>query len=82
VAGDAAQAITLDVAKAAIDAHLADGSAWVDVLAADLTWHVPGGEVLHTRLEISGIGPLFDPDGNPAVRLFDSDACRARYTRP
>jgi hypothetical protein len=74
--------VTLDTAKAAIDAHLADGSAWSDVLAGDLTWHVPGGEVLHTRLEISCIGQLFDPDGNPAVTLFDSPACRARYTRP
>jgi hypothetical protein len=35
-----------------------------------------------TRLEISCTGHLFDPDGNPAVRLFDSPACRARYARP
>lgn len=65
--------------KAAIDAHLADGSAWDDVIAGDITWHTPSGELLHTRLEISCIGQLFDAAGAEAVKLFDSSACRLRY---
>jgi hypothetical protein len=71
--------IAFDTVKAAIDAHLADGSAWDDVLAGDITWHAPSGELLHTRLEISCIGQLFDASGAEAVKLFDSSACRLRY---
>jgi hypothetical protein len=81
VAWQAAQhrSIAFDTVTAAIDAHLADGSAWDDVIAGDITWHTPGGARLHTRLEISCIGQLFDASGGEAVELFDSTACRLRY---
>jgi len=72
--------VAFDTAKAAIDAHLADGSAWDDVLSGDLAWHIPGGEVLHTKLEIGCVGQLFDANGDPSVKLFESAACRARHT--
>jgi hypothetical protein len=74
--------VTFDVAKAAVDKHLADGGAWDDVLAGDIAWHTPGGEVLHTKLEISCVGQLFDANDNPVVRVFDSPTCRARYPGP
>jgi hypothetical protein len=74
--------VAFDAVKAAVDRHLADGSAWDDVLAGDIAWHTPGGEVLHTKLEISCVGQLFDANGNPVVRVFDSPTCQARYTGP
>jgi hypothetical protein len=80
--GTQRQGVTFDVAKAAIDKHLVDGGAWDDVLAGDIAWHTPGGEVLHTKLEISCVGQLFDANGNPVVRVFESPTCRARYTGP
>lgn len=74
--------VPFETAKAAIDRHLADGSAWDDLIAGDIAWHIPGGGVLHTKLEVSCIGQLFDASGTPAVKLFDSPTCRARYIRP
>jgi len=35
-------------ATARITAHLADGSAWDDVLVGDIAWHTPAGDVVHT----------------------------------
>ncbi len=61
-----------------IATHLADGGAWDDVIVGDLEWHAPGGEVLHTKLEVSCIGNI---TGLADVELFNSAECRARYGR-
>jgi len=63
-------------ATARITAHLADGSAWDDVLVGDIAWHTPAGDVVHTKLEVDCIGG-FGTTGNAIVA--DTTACKARY---
>jgi hypothetical protein len=61
---------------ARIAAHLADGSAWDDLLVGHIAWELSDGQTLFTKLEISCVGG-FGAAGDAV--LFDSPACRARY---
>lgn len=63
-------------ATARITAHLADGSAWDNVLAGDIAWHTSAGDVLHTKLAVDCIGD-FGTTGNAIVA--DTTTCKARY---
>jgi hypothetical protein len=65
--------------SARIAAHLADGSAWDDLLVGYIAWEATGGQTLNTKLEISCVGGI--GSAGDAI-LFDSPGCRARYHVP